>query len=109
MNDEKGTRGPTLVGLENDEKGQRKSIWSRLDERGTDLLWSFVERDAGTWRFWVKVTVTMFIMNTALLAAIYLFFLGRDLGYFEESRQAAEYYRLDDQTNTQLEDAVFSE
>ena len=66
-----------------DEKDHPKTILARLDAYGTKMLWSFIERDAGTWRFWIKVTVVMLIVNTALPIAGYLYFLGRDLGYFE--------------------------
>ncbi len=83
MDDEKGIRKQTLVRLEENEKNQRKPILSRLEERATKMLWSFIERDASSWRFWVKVIVVMLIVNTALPIAGYLFFLGRDLGYFE--------------------------
>ena len=69
--------------LEEEEKDQRKPFLSRLEERAIKMLWSFVERDASTWRFWVKVTVVMLIVNTALPVAGYLFLLGRDHGYFE--------------------------
>ncbi len=83
MDDEEGTRDPTLVEFEKDRKPRRKPILSRLDDRGTKMLWSFIERDASTWRFWAKIMGVMLIANTVLPAAIYLYFLGRDLGYFE--------------------------
>ena len=72
-----------LVTLEKNEKDQRKSIFLRLEDRAIKMLWSFVERDASSWRFWVKIIVVMLLVNTALPIAGYLFFLGRDLGYFE--------------------------
>ncbi|HJO23798.1 MAG: hypothetical protein GY772_09070 [bacterium] len=109
MDDEKGIREQTLAGPGKDEKSQRRPFLLRLEDRGIRMLWSFVERDAGTWRFWVKVTVVMLIMNTALPIAIYLFFLGRDLGYFEGSRHAAEYNRLEDPADEHRDGAVFDD
>ncbi len=83
MNNEKNIQKPTLLTLEKNEKDQRKSIFLRLEDRAIKMLWSFVERDASSWRFWVKIIVVMLLVNTALPIAGYLFFLGRDLGYFE--------------------------
>ncbi len=81
--DEKGTQESTFADLEQYKKDSRKSFLERLDERGVKMLWSFVERDASTWRFWIKITVVMVLVYTALPMAGYLFLLGRDLGYFD--------------------------
>ena len=83
MVDERDLEEPTVTKLADYEKDQPKTIWAKLDAYGTRMLWSFVERDASNWRFWVKVTLVMLIVNTALPIAGYLFFLGRDLGYFD--------------------------
>lgn len=65
-----------------EEKHPRKSALARLEEYGVDVLYSFVERDADNWWFWVKVTTAMFITMAGPAIAIGLYFLGRDLGYF---------------------------
>jgi hypothetical protein len=65
-----------------DAKDNRKSALARLEDYAIGVLWSFVERDASNWRFWVKITVTMYLITAGPAIAISLFFLGRDLGYF---------------------------
>jgi hypothetical protein len=65
------------------DKDSQKSALGRLEERAINFLYLFVERDAGNWRFWVKITVTMFFVTAGPAILIGLFFLGRDLGYFE--------------------------
>jgi len=47
------------------------------------MLYSFIERPADNWRFWVNTTVAMFVVTGGLAILIYLFFLGRDLGVFD--------------------------
>ena len=66
-----------------DERDHRKPILARLDEYGVRVLYSFIERPADNWQFWVKITVTMFIVTAGPAILIYLFFLGRDLGFFD--------------------------
>ncbi len=66
-----------------DKKDDRKSMLGRLEDYAIGVLYSFLERPADNWRFWVKVTVVMFLLNAGPAIAIYLFFLGRDLGYLE--------------------------
>ncbi|MCP5070386.1 MAG: hypothetical protein GY946_27775 [bacterium] len=66
-----------------DLKDHQKSGFGRLEEYATDVLWSFIERDASNWKFWVKVSMTMFFVTAGPAIVIALFFLGRDLGYFE--------------------------
>ena len=66
-----------------DGKDERKTGLARLEEYAIGVLYSFIERPADNWRFWVKVTVVMFLLNAGPAIAIYLFFLGRDLGYLE--------------------------
>lgn len=66
-----------------EEKTPRKPALARLEEYAIGVLWSFVERDASTWRFWVKVSTVMFLVTAGPAIAIAFFFLGRDLGYFE--------------------------
>ena len=83
MEDENDLRKPTLVKLEEHEEDQRRSTLGKLEDYAIGVLWSFVERDASTWRFWIKVTLAMLLVNTALPIAGYLFILGRDLGYFD--------------------------
>jgi hypothetical protein len=83
MEDERNLEEPTVTKLADFEKDHSKTILAKLEASGIRMLWSFVERDASTWRFWIKVTVVMLVVNTALPIAGYLFFLGRDLGYFD--------------------------
>ena len=83
MEDEKNLEVPALTKLEEYQKDQPKTTLAKLEAYGTRVLWSFVERDASSWRFWIKVMVVMLLVNTALPIAGYLFFLGRDLGYFD--------------------------
>jgi len=45
------------------EKDYRKPTLAKLEEYGVRMLYSFVERDASNWRFWVKVTVVMFLVT----------------------------------------------
>ena len=66
-----------------DGKDERKTGLARLEEYAIGVLYSFIERPADNWRFWVKVTVVMFLLNAGPAIAIYLFFRGRDLGYLE--------------------------
>ncbi len=66
-----------------DQHIQRKSALGRLEDRAIKMLWSFVERDASTPGFWIKITVVMFLTTAGPMIAIWLFFLGRDLGFFE--------------------------
>ena len=66
-----------------EEKEARKPILLRLEEYAIGVLYSFIERDASNWRFWVKLTVVMFLVTAGPAIAIALFFLGRDLGYYE--------------------------
>ena len=66
-----------------DGKDERKPVLARLEEYAIGVLYSFIERPADDWRFWVKITVVMFLVTAGPAIAIYLFFLGRDLGYFE--------------------------
>ncbi len=83
IGEEKGDRAPALARLDEYKQQSQKSILARLEERGIRMLWAFVERDASNWRFWVKISLTMLVINTALPLAIYLYFLGRDYGYLE--------------------------
>jgi hypothetical protein len=83
MEDERNLEEPAVTKLADYEKDHSKTFLAKLDAYGTRMLWSFVERDASSWRFWVKVMIVMLIVNTALPIAGYLFFLGRDLGYFD--------------------------
>lgn len=66
-----------------DEEEAPRSRLLRLEDRAMRVLWSFVERDASTPWFWIKVTVVMFLVTAGPMVAIWLFFLGRELGYFE--------------------------
>lgn len=66
-----------------DEKVERKSALARLEKYAIGVLYSFIERPADNWRFWVKITVVMFLVTAGPAILISLFFLGRDLGYFE--------------------------
>ncbi len=65
-----------------DEKDHRKSTLAKLEDYAIGMLYSFVERDASSWRFWVKITAVMFAVTAGPAIAIALFFLGRDLGFF---------------------------
>ncbi len=66
-----------------DPQIQPKSALQKLEERGIQMLWSLIERDASTPSFWIKATVGMFVVTAGPMVAIWLFFLGRDLGIFE--------------------------
>lgn len=66
-----------------DEKDQRRPALERLEEYAIGVLYSFIERPAGDWRFWVKITLVMFLVTAGPAIAIFLFFLGRDLGFLE--------------------------
>ncbi len=83
MGDEKNPEEPAVTKLGEYEKDHPKTTLAKLEAWAIRMLWSFVERDASSWRFWIKVAVVMLIVNTALPIAGYLFFLGRDLGYFD--------------------------
>ena len=63
-------------------KEHRKPALARLEEYAIGVLYSFIERPADNWRFWVKITVAMFLVTAGPAIAIFLFFLGRDLGVF---------------------------
>ena len=80
---EKDQRKPTLVKLEEYEKRHQKSRLARLEDYAIGFLYSFIERDASTWGFWIKITVVMFIVTAGPMFAIQLFFLGRDHGFFD--------------------------
>ncbi len=69
------------MAMEND-KDQRKSILARLEEYAIGVLYSFVERDASSWGFWIKITVAMVLVTAGPAIAIGLFFLGRHYGFF---------------------------
>ena len=81
--DEKDSPKPTLAKLEKDEGDSRKSALGRLEDYAIGVLYSFIERDASNWRFWIKVTVAMFLVTAGPAILIGLYFLGHDLGYFE--------------------------
>ena len=66
-----------------DEKDYRKPTLAKLEDYGVRVLYSFIERPADNWQFWVKTTVAMFLVTAGPAILIYLFFLGRDLGFFE--------------------------
>jgi hypothetical protein len=65
-----------------DENDDRTSALARLEDYAIEVLYSFIERPADDWRFWVKITGAMVIALVGPMIAIILFFLGRDLGYF---------------------------
>lgn len=83
MQDEKEHLKPTLAKPEEDEKDPPKSTLARLEQYLIGVLYSFVERDASTKGFWIKVTVAMFLVTAGPAIAIYLFFLGREHGFFD--------------------------
>lgn len=64
-----------------DEKDHEKSTLAKLEEHAIRMLWSFVERDAGSWRFWIKVATVMFLVTGGPAIMIHLFFLGPEYGY----------------------------
>ena len=64
-----------------DGKDHRKPALAKLEEYAVGMLYSLVERDASDWRFWVKITVVMFLVTAGPAIAIFLFFLVRDLGF----------------------------
>lgn len=65
------------------ESRSREPLLSRLEARATRFLWSLLERDASTPGFWIKTTLGMLLVTAGPAILIGLFFLGRDLGYFE--------------------------
>lgn len=81
MEDEKGNQKPTLTRLETHKKDRQKPRLQRLEDYAIGVLYSFIERPADNWRFWVKITVVMFLVTAGPAIAIALYFLGRDLGY----------------------------
>ncbi len=82
IEDEKDYREPTLAKPEEYKMDQRKSTLAKLEEYVIGVLYSLIERDASTWRFWVKITVVMFLVTGGPAVAIFLYFLGRDHGLF---------------------------
>jgi hypothetical protein len=72
----------TAMAIE-DEGDQRRSTLAKLEDSAIDFLYTFIERPAGNWRFWVKITVVMFTVTAGPAILIALFFLGRDLGFFQ--------------------------
>jgi hypothetical protein len=72
------------AGMEMGEGKERpKSSLARLEEYAIGVLYSFIERPADNWQFWVKITVVMFLVTAGPAIVISLFFLGRDLGFFD--------------------------
>jgi hypothetical protein len=66
-----------------DENDDRTSALARFEDYAIRVLYSFIERPADDWRFWVKITSAMVLALVGPMIAISLFFLGRDLGFFE--------------------------
>ncbi len=66
-----------------DEKEKRRSALQRLEQYAIGVLYSFIERPADNWRFWVKITVVMFLVTAGPAIAIFLFFLGRERGFID--------------------------
>ena len=83
VDDKRDDLTPTLANLETHKKDPKKSFWARLDEWGIAMLWSFIERDAGDRKFWIKVTLTMFFVTASPAIAIALYFFARDHGYIQ--------------------------
>ena len=56
------------------EGDHRKSTLAKLEQYAIGVLYSLVERPADNWRFWVKITVVMFLVTAgpAILIALYL-------------------------------------
>ncbi len=46
-----------------DEKDDRKPTLAKLEEYALRMLYSLIERDASNWRFWLKITVVMFLVT----------------------------------------------
>ena len=65
-----------------DQEDDRKPTLAKLEERALRVLYSLIERDAQSWGFWIKITAVMFVVTAGPAIAISLFFLGRDLGFF---------------------------
>ena len=83
MEYEKDTQKPTLVKREEHEEAHRKPPLVRLEEYIVRMLYSFLERDVSNWRFWIKVTVVMFIATAGPAIVLALLSLRRDFGLFE--------------------------
>ena len=64
-----------------DERDSGKSALARLEQRAVRMLWSFIERDASTPWFWIKVATVMFLVTGGPAIVIHLFFLGPEYGY----------------------------
>ena len=72
-----------LKPVRDEPEDHRKSVLARLEEYAIGVLYSFIERPAVGWQFWVKITVVMFLVTAGPAIVIFLYFLRRDLGYFD--------------------------
>ena len=83
MEYEQDHQKPTLVKLEEYEKAHAKPPLVKLEEYVVGMLYSFLERDASNWRFWIKITVAMFLVTAGPAIVLALLSLRRDFGLFE--------------------------
>ncbi len=79
---EKGHRKPAAVVSEEDKDRFQNPTVARIEDHAVRALYALLERPAGNRRFWIVTTVGMFLVTAGPAAVIYLYFLGRDLGYF---------------------------
>lgn len=66
-----------------DDHAYRNATLAKLEERAIKGLFALIERDGGDRKFWVRTAVGMFLVTAGPMILISLFFLGRELGYFE--------------------------
>ncbi len=83
MEYEKDYQKPTLVKLEGHDEAHGKPTLVKLEEYFVRKLYSLIERDASNWRFWIKITVVMFIVTAGPAIVLALLSLRRDFGLFE--------------------------
>ncbi len=83
MEEEKDSQEPTVASLDDYKKENQKSKLARLEDHAIKMLYALIERPADSKWFWIVTTVGMFAALVGPAVLIGLYFLGRDLGYFE--------------------------
>jgi len=83
MEDENDREESTVTKIEDHKKDEQRPFLTRLEDRAIAFLYSLIERPADSPRFWIVTTLGMVAVMVGPIILISLFFLGRDLGYFE--------------------------
>jgi hypothetical protein len=88
MEDENDREEPPVTSIEDykseeQKKYEERPFLTRLEDRAIAYLYSLIERPAESPRFWIMTTLGMVAALVGPMILISLFFLGRDLGYFE--------------------------